>query len=310
MLLITEIIENMITFNLSSTDFRINNVSLNFPVAIDHLREILVVSDRVNKKKHNTIYTWDESGILAYSKDGQMVEGICLALQPDKFDFSPKQAFSGIFHFDNDEIVTYYASNKDKRIKLFDGDTSGALVLNNMSVWFDLDENEIKAIEISAYKPFADAAVSKDAYTVKKLDEEEITFVDFGFKLSIIQVLMYNKELIEPKFDLFEFVKWYPHRKINLEEEGYNPIEEVTQYFKDLPIPKRLASEVTEIYQDGGDDIYMNLIRFGEGWESYWDIERIDDAKNFPNLKMATLCYAKENVLDELNEVGIKAEWL
>jgi hypothetical protein len=302
----------MITFNLSTTDFQINNASVKFPLVIDDLRKIFVVADRVNKKKHNTIYTWDELGILAYSKDGELVEGICLVLQPDTFDFSPKETFSGIFHFDQEEIMAYYTSNKDKRVALFDGDTSGALVLNDMSVWFELDANEIKAIEISAYKKTSEEeGIPKDKYVIKKLDEEEIIFADFGFKLSIIQELMYNKELLVPKFDLFEFVKWYPHRKIDLEEEeGYNPISEITQYFKDLPIPKRLAAEVTEIYQDGGNDIYMNLIRFGEGWETYWDIEHIDDAKQFPNLKTATLCYAKDHVLEELNAIGIKTEWV
>ena len=152
--------------------------------------------------------------------------------------------------------------------------------------------------------------IPEDKYLIKELNEELIEFSDFGFKLSIIQELMYNKELIQPKFDLFEFVVWYTKRDIDLEEEGYEPIPEVTQYFKDLPIPKKYASAITEIYQDGGNDIYMQLLRFGEGWEDYWDIEFIDDVKQFPNLKKAVLCYAKNNIVDEMNKIGIKAEWI
>ena len=49
--------------------------------------------------------------------------------------------------------------------------------------------------------------------------------------------------------------------------------------------------------KDGGNDIYMQLLRFGEGWEDYWNIETVKDVKQFPNLKKATLCYAKENVV-------------
>ncbi|NHN27520.1 hypothetical protein FIA58_017715 [Flavobacterium jejuense] len=300
----------MITLNLSQNEFKINNVLLSFPIEVEILKKTLKAAERVNKKKYNTIYTWDELGILAYSKNGELIESLSLELKNGDFDFSSKQIFKGQFYFDNEEVINYYETNKDKRIKLFNGDSSGALVLNNISVWFDSNENSIEAIEITAFKGSSIKEVPKDKYIIKELNEEQIEFSDFGFKLSIIQELMYNKELITPKFDLFEFVIWYPKRDIDLEKEGYDPIEEVTQYFKNLPIPKSLASEVTEIYQDGGNDIYMQLLRFGEGWEDYWDIETVKDVKQFPNLKKATLCYAKENVLDELNNMGIKSEWL
>tara|TARA_R110000751_G_scaffold307700_1_gene430655 strand:+ start:6582 stop:7490 length:909 start_codon:yes stop_codon:yes gene_type:complete len=159
-------------------------------------------------------------------------------------------------------------------------------------------------------KGFVKPQLTKEKYTIKRLDEEQIKFKDFGFKLSIIQELMYNKEFLKPKFDLYEFVEWYDKRKIDIEKEGYKPISEVTQYFKDLPIPKKYASEITEIYQDGGNDIYLQLLRFGEGWEDYWDIVTAEDSKQFPNLKKAILCYAKDNVVDEMNNMGINAEWI
>lgn len=150
----------------------------------------------------------------------------------------------------------------------------------------------------------------KTDYTIKPLDEPIIEFKDFGFKVAVTQELMYYKELLQPKFDLYEFVDWYDKRAIDLEKEGYYPIAEVTQYFRDLPIPKRLAAEVTDIYQDGGNAIYLQLLRFGEGYEDYWDIESVDDAVHFPNLKEAKLCYAKQGVVEALNHKGIKAKWL
>jgi len=54
----------------------------------------------------------------------------------------------------------------------------------------------------------------------------------------------------------------------------------------------------------------MQLLRFAEGWEDYWDIEKTEDTKHFPNLKKVVLCYAKKNVFEEFNNKGIKAEWL
>ncbi|GAA4237923.1 hypothetical protein GCM10022291_26400 [Postechiella marina] len=300
----------MIRIKLSEENFSINDVPFSFPIEIKLLSKVLSATKRKTKTKYNTIYTWDELGILAYSKNGKSIESLTLELKKEDFKFSSKNKFQGHFLFDQEEILTYYKLNKTKRVKLFKGDSSGALVLNNVSVWFASKKNNIEALVIKAYESSSLPKIPKNKYAIKKLEEEEITFLDFGFKLAIIQELMYNKELIKPKFDLFEFVLWYPKRDIDLEEEGYEPIEEVTQYFKDLPIPKRLASEITEIYQDGGNDIYMQLLRFGEGWENYWDIETAMDAKQFPNLKKTVLCYAKDTVIDELNNMGIKSEWI
>ncbi len=300
----------MFTLKLSQEDFRINDIPFSFPIKLNALKNALLASNRVVKKKHNTIYTWDELGVLAYSKDGNVIESLQLVLKKEDFDFSPKQLFNGQFFFDHEEVISYYRTHKDKRVKLFDGDSSGALILNNISVWFDSDQNNIDAIEITTFKGSSIKEIPKNKYIIKELNEEQIEFSDFGFKLSIIQELMYNKELIIPKFDLFEFVNWYTKREIDLEEEGYEPIPEVTQYFKDLPIPKKFAKEITKIYQDGGNDIYMQLLRFAEGWEDYWDINTAVDAKQFPNLKNVILCYAKDHIIDELTEQGIKAEWV
>ncbi|WP_299250750.1 hypothetical protein [uncultured Cytophaga sp.] len=306
----------MLLIYLSSTDFQINNVSFTFPIEIEKLRSVLVEADRVNILKNNSIYTWDELGILAYSKDGNNIESLCVEFQVKNYAFSPKNKFSGTFNLDNKEIRSYYKINKKNRIGLFEGDTSGAFVFNDMSVWFNFEGKEISMIQVKAFNlevhnnEIEKNVVPKDKYVIKELEDEEIRFVDFGFKLAVIQELMYNKGLLEPKFDLYEFAKWYPHRKIDIEKEGYEPIEEVTEYFRNIPIPKKLALEVTEINQDGGNDIYMDLLRFGDGCETYWDIECIDDVENFPNIKTAILCYAKDKVLDGLNAMGIKAEWI
>ena len=300
----------MITFNLSSTDFQINTISVKFPVEIETLREIFIISDRQTYGTSNTLYTWDDLGIIAYSKDGNRVETLGLSLQLEEFDFYPKQIFKGTFYFDGEEVVSYYNANKEKRVPLFHGSKSYFLFLNNIKVSFHLNDGEVKHLEIVGYDEIKEKEneIPKDKYIIKKLDEEEITFADFGFKLSVIQELMYNQKLIQPEFDLYEFAEWYPHRKIDIEKEGYDQIEEVTQYFKDLPIPKRFAPEITNLWQDGGDDIYMNLLRFGNGCETCWDIECSDDAKNFPNLKTFTLCYVKFHVIDELEALGIETD--
>jgi len=302
----------MTTIHLSSTDFQINSVSIQFPVSINTLKKCLGDNYRSFKTKQNTVFTWDDLGLLGYSKNGEFIESLVLSLQPDTYDFCPKKEFSGTLYFNNQEIINYYKTHKEERVALFESDDSGALVLNNISAWFDVNEEDIiEVIEISTYKPYVRwQGIPDDKYIIKPLEEDEITFVDFGFKLSIIEELMYIKGLLEPKFDIHEFADWYRDRKIDINEEGYEPIAEVVQYFKDLPIPKRLATEITDIYQDGGNDIYMNLSPFSGGGEDDWDMETAVDAKQFPNLKKATLCYAKDCVYDEFEKMGIEAESL
>ena len=145
-----------------------------------------------------------------------------------------------------------------------------------------------------------------DQYTIPKIREELIDFKDFNFELSIIQELMYFQEYLKPKFDLSEFADWYQERRINIEEEGYDFIPEVTQYFQKLPIPKSLAKYVTEINQDGGNDIYFNLLHFHDGEGDGFDIESTEDAKHFPNLKKVTLCYAKADTKEQFKTLGIE----
>ncbi|MFD2185811.1 DUF6892 domain-containing protein [Aquimarina celericrescens] len=92
-----------------------------------------------------------------------------------------------------------------------------------LAVCFDLHENKIETIEITTFKDSSIKEIPKNKYIVKEIDEEQVEFLDFGFKLCIIQELMYCKKLISPKFDLFEFVIWYTQRDIDLEKEGYDP---------------------------------------------------------------------------------------
>ncbi|QDO94497.1 hypothetical protein FNB79_11145 [Formosa sediminum] len=301
----------MIALHLSSKGFQINSETITFPVSIDTLKQCLNDDVKIFKRKFNTIFTWSDLGIMAYSKDGNVAESITISLCLDTHNFSPKQVFSGIFYYNNQDIVRYYKSHKQQHVKLFKGDDSGALVENGISACFSKEDDCICAIQINNYIPYErGAGLPEDKYIIKPLNEDILIFEDFGFKLSVIEELMYIKGLMEPVFDLFEFADWYKARDIDIDEEGYEPIAEVTQYFKDLPIPKRLASEITDFYQDGGNDIYMNLCPFSGGAVEYWDIETAIDAKQFPNLKKVTLCYATDAAYKEFEQLGIETEWL
>ena len=275
---------------------KINGLKLSFPIDLDTLKKVLW---EPSKQEYDLIWivVWDDLGIYTKYGNSNNILGINFLLSNNhKLKHFPKSFFTGQIKVDDREVTNdnfkEFDLNKYKAQKLT---YKGYVEPYSISIGENLDYKE---------------EIPKNKYIIKDTNEELIEFSDFGFKLCIVQELMYKKKLLEPKFDVFEFVEWYDKRKINLETEGYEPIPEITQYFKDLQISKRFASEITEIYQDGGNDIYMQLLRFGEGWEKYWDIENTKDLQQFPNLKKIVLCYAKNNVIAELNDMGIEAKWI
>ncbi|PKV48856.1 hypothetical protein ATE84_0870 [Aquimarina sp. MAR_2010_214] len=290
-----------IIIKIENNEFSIDENVFEFPVDWKELKKCFGEPTEI---KTNEIY-WKDIGISTNPHGNGRTNHLSLHTDYNPMEVrlksEQKPFFKGKLVVDGVEINKNHFKNITMRkyeVKHFtyNGEKSPCLISISYNQIFD--------------KGFVKAKLTTDKYIIEKLYEEQIEFCDFGFKLSVIQELMYNKELLKPKFDLYEFIEWYDKREIDIEKEGYEPIPEVTQYFKDLPIPKRLASEITEIYQDGGNEIYLQLLRFGEGWEDYWDIETAKDAKQFPNLKKAILCYANENILDELNDMGIKTEWI
>jgi len=135
-----------------------------------------------------------------------------------------------------------------------------------------------------------------------------IDFKDFNFKLLIIEELMYRKKLIQPAFDVYNFVKLYDKRKIDIDEEDYDPIPEVIAYFKDLDIEQSLAAEVTELYQDGGNEVYMQIGPLWDGEDEIYDIASFEDVAHFRNLKKMTLFNSDPKVYEELRAKGIAAK--
>ena len=105
-----------------------------------------------------------------------------------------------------------------------------------------------------------------------------VEFKDFNFKLAVIQRLMYEQDVLEPRFDVYEFVKGYTARHIDIEEKGYDIIPEVRHYFEQLEIPSETLSLVEEIDQDGGDEIYLQLYPFWDGEDDVFNIQSADDA--------------------------------
>ena len=148
---------------------------------------------------------------------------------------------------------------------------------------------------------------SKESYKIKKTKEESLHFNSLNFKFAILQVLIYDLELLKPYFNLEDFAYQYSGKEIDL--ESYKPIKPVINFFQKLPIPKSYAEKVEEIYMDGGNDIYMNIIPQWDGEDEYFDINDIDedDLAQFPNLKKINLMSSDfDKVSKILKENGIE----
>lgn len=151
----------------------------------------------------------------------------------------------------------------------------------------------------------------ENIYILKDISEPTLKFESFGFKLAIVQNLMYDKELLTPKFDIYDFVKVYEGREIDIDEEGYEPIQEAVDWFKALQIPVTLADKIIELVVDGGNEIYGQIIPFWDGEDDYFDIRNVseEEIRQFKNLKkMEVMPQENWNEMEVFEKCGIEVE--
>ena len=166
-------------------------------------------------------------------------------------------------------------------------------------------EKIIKAIE----KSKANEKYSANFYN--NMEEGYLQFDNFNFKLAIIQELMYDINVLQPEFDIYEFAKEYKGEEIDTESETV--IEPALDYFKNLQIPKSLAKEVGSFYMDGGNEVYMNIIPLWDGEDGYFDLNDVSlaELRQFPNLTEATILTDDFDKIKKIfDAAGIKVELL
>lgn len=145
---------------------------------------------------------------------------------------------------------------------------------------------------------------------------KSLQFKDFGFKLAVVNELMYNREVLEPAFDIYDHLK--EKRGIDedeairaIEKEGYKVIPEARAYFESLEITDDMVADIEELLTDGEDEIYLQVFPYWDGEDDTFDIKSAEDASLLPNLRKVTIFYRDdESILDEFKDRGIEAEWL
>ena len=171
-----------------------------------------------------------------------------------------------------------------------------------------------KYIKSEAEKVIRTIEKNKEKYSedfYNNMEEGYLQFDNFNFKLAIIQELMYDINVLQPEFDIYEFAKEYKGEEIDTESE--TAIEPALEYFKNLQIPKSLAKEVGSFYMDGGNEVYMNIIPLWDGEDGYFDLNDVSlaELKQFPNLTEATVLTDDfDKIKKVFDAAGIKVELL
>ena len=316
--LFNSIIKKQINIDLSDSGLLINNELL-LEFSVSRLTEALgkprITAITDEDSPYSAMYLWDSLGIYAFEKkDGTLATLACRVLEDkdwqrtvtfDYFALRPKGLFTGNFTIAGKSPLSYIS--KEQSMDSFGMDI--ALDSWNVSCLYteklsnDLEDLSKKAIVRRVAQeamPFRDYEVNyaskegsvdkeKDPnkWTVPLSEEKCLQFKSFNFKLAVVQELMYVQEVLKPKFDVYDFCENYTKRDIDPEEYYFEIIPEVKKWFQDLPIPASLAPLVTELYFDGGNEIYAQLIPFWDGEDDVFDIESLteEDICQLPNLK-------------------------
>ncbi|MBY0413309.1 MAG: SMI1/KNR4 family protein [Bdellovibrionales bacterium] len=231
----------MIKIELSENNFLINNHSFKFPILIENLSKVLGEARRT-VKKYNIIYSFDEHGIMAFSKNDKTFDGIMLFYIKEKFDTSPKNVFEGEFILAGEEARSLKKKNPQQLVKLFPEDDSGAVILNNMTAWFklgDLDDGFIAGIEIRPYDgedltPKNLVPLEKEYKYLETLWMNWITAIEkrnpppqkyFNLKSGIEAADIKNAKKIENFKIPQELIQFYQFRDVK-----YNPVSSLFQF--------------------------------------------------------------------------------
>lgn len=283
---------------LNDSGIFINGQEVEIPTNTEKLSKILGEPSRKYYESNDWRIIWDDLGISTSGID--IVDIKFVVHRQEELPHMPEKLFDGEIIVDGVPIQDH--SEKTIKVKKYQfrkaqymGDETQPIFAYAVGKNYDYKED-----------------VDESKYAFQKIAGEPIVFKDFNFKLAIIQELMYNQDLLVPKFNLREFVDLYKERRIDTNKEGYEPIPEVVEYFKNLEIDSKLAIEVTSIYEDGGNDIYMNIAPFWGGDEDFFDIKSFEDVASFPNLKEMTLLKTDEAeaAKSELEAKGIEVDWL
>ena len=308
--------------NLHNNSMIINGTSLSFPLSLKDIEAVLGKPDRVVKKENKFIkYIYDKAGIVfehSFSINNH--------LKKCKTYIDEEHLISTVFLYYGD-VVKSMTGEKE----LPKQPCQAVVLSDGKSPYFFSDRHRVGDFNLILWTPygtnfngitktitdtlsisyFPEIKRERASYKLKETDEEQLYFENITFKLAIIQVLMYDLEVLKPVFNIFDFAE--ESSELNIDTESMEIIQPALEYMMNLPIPKKYAEQVQEIDMDGGNEIYMNLIPQWDGEDDSFDLNEVSlkELQQFPNLKQATIISSNfEHVKKTFDKQGVQVKVL
>ena len=308
--------------DLQNNSMIINGTSLAFPLSLKDIEVVLGKPDRVVKKENKFIkYIYDKAGIVF------------------EHSFEVKQHLKSCeVYIDEEHLITELCLYFGEKVKpMWDegelplNPCKTLITCNGKSPYFISDRQRVGDFNLILWTPYgtnfngvADTITDtlsisyfpefkheRESYKLKETDEELLHFDNINFKLTIIQVLMYDLEVLKPVFNIFDFAEEFS--ELDIDTESMEIIQPALDHFEKLQIPKEYAQHVQEIYMDGGNEIYLNLIPQWDGEDDNFDLNEVSlkELQQFPNLKQATIISSNfEHVKKTFDKQGVQVKVL
>ena len=308
--------------DLQNNSMIINGTSLAFPLSLKDIEVVLGKPDRVVKKENKFIkYIYDKAGIVF------------------EHSFEVKQHLKSCeVYIDEEHLITELCLYFGEKVKpMWDegelplNPCKTLITCNGKSPYFISDRQRVGDFNLILWTPygtnfngitetitdtlsisyFPEIKRERESYKLKTTDGEVLHFDNINFKLAIIQVLMYDLEVLKPIFNIFDFAE--EASELNIDTESMEIIQPALDYMIDLPIPKKYAEQVQEIYMDGGNEIYLNLIPQWDGEDDCFYLNEVSlkELQQFPNLKQATIISSNfEHVKKNFDKQGVQVKVL
>ena len=308
--------------NLHNNSMIINGTSLAFPLSLKDIEAVLGKPDQVVKKENKFIkYIYDKAGIVF-----EHSFSIKNHLKKSKTYIDEEHLISTVFLYYGD-VVKSMTGEKE----LPKQPCQAVVLSDGKSPYFFSDRQRVGDFNLILWTPygtnfngiaetitdtlsisyFPEVKHERESYKLKETDEEVLRFDNINFKLAIIQVLMYDLEVLKPVFNIFDFAEEVI--ELNIDTESMEIIQPALDYMINLPIPKKYAEQVQEIYMDGGNEIYLNLISQWDGEDDGFDLNEVSlkELQQFPNLKQATIISSNfEHVKKTFDKQGVQVKLL
>ena len=283
----------VLSMNFHGNSIDVLETSLHFPLSLKDIETVFGKPDRFFKKEGQFIkYIYDELGFVFVHS------------------FEIKQHLKSCeVYIDEEHLITSLYLYFGEKVKpMWDEEELPLNPCKTLITCNGIPETITDTLSISY---FPEVKHERESYKLKETDEELLHFDNINFKLTIIQVLMYDLEVLKPVFNIFDFAE--EASELNIDTESMEIIQPALDYMINLPIPKKYAEQVQEIDMDGGNEIYMNLIPQWDGEDDSFDLNEVSlkELQQFPNLKQATIISSNfEHVKKMFDKQGVQVKVL